>query len=337
MCKKLIVSDLKLLLTEIKKDIIGPKVFYADSGVKYINWFNNFWLEEFIKFNFPNAKLDKFCFCSVDGKRPKFDKNDERIKIFYTIENLEQIVKHDKCIIDKSANIFRWLAYAQRHYSDYMVNDVDVSLCFKNLNHDNYIKFPYWLITLFPPDVTYTKIKETVYTISKSKNYAEKEAICINRHDVFGQRKKICDDLSELLSITYAGKWRNNTDELWNKFNNDKYSYMRLFKFNICPENMDAVDYCTEKIFDALRCGCIPIYAGCLNNPEPEIINKDFVIFWDLDGDNTEQLKLVKRLNTDNEFYKKFVNQPKLKPDAANYIAEYFENLKQKLKELIKI
>lgn len=331
------VSDLKFLLTEIKKDIIGPKVFYADSGVKYINWFNNFWLEEFIKFNFPNAKLDKFCFCSVDGKRPKFDKNDERIKIFYTIENLEQIIKHDKCIIDKSANIFRWLAYAQRHYSDYMVNDVDVSLCFKNLNHDNYIKFPYWLITLFPPDVTYTKIKETVYTISKSKNYAEKEAICINRHDVFGQRKKICDDLSELLSITYAGKWRNNTDELWNKFNNDKYSYMRLFKFNICPENMDAVDYCTEKIFDALRCGCIPIYAGCLNNPEPEIINKDFVILWDLDGDNTEQLKLVKRLNTDNEFYKKFVNQPKLKPDAANYIAEYFENLKQKLKELIKI
>ena len=333
----MIVSDLKFLLTEIKKDIIGPKVFYADSGVKYINWFNNFWLEEFIKFNFPNAKLDKFCFCSVDGKRPKFDKNDERIKIFYTIENLEQIIKHDKCIIDKSANIFRWLAYAQRHYSDYMVNDVDVSLCFKNLNHDNYIKFPYWLITLFPPDVTYTKIKETVYTISKSKNYAEKEAICINRHDVFGQRKKICDDLSELLSITYAGKWRNNTDELWNKFNNDKYSYMRLFKFNICPENMDAVDYCTEKIFDALRCGCIPIYAGCLNNPEPEIINKDFVILWDLDGDNTEQLKLVKRLNTDNEFYKKFVNQPKLKPDAANYIAEYFENLKQKLKELIKI
>ena len=329
------VSDLKFLLTEIKKDIIGPKVFYADSGVKYINWFNNFWLEEFIKFNFPNAKLDKFCFCSVDGKRPKFDKNDERIKIFYTIENLEQIIKHDKCIIDKSANIFRWLAYAQRHYSDYMVNDVDVSLCFKNLNHDNYIKFPYWLITLFPPDVTYTKIKETVYTISKSKNYAEKEAICINRHDVFGQRKKICDDLSELLSITYAGKWRNNTDELWNKFNNDKYSYMRLFKFNICPENMDAADYCTEKIFDALRCGCIPIYAGCLNNPEPEIINKDFVIFWDLDGDNTEQLKLVKRLNSDNEFYKKFVNQPKLKPDAANYIAEYFENLKQKLKEVI--
>ena len=110
---------------------------------------------------------------------------------------------------------------------------------------------------------------------------------------------------------------------------------MNLFKFNICPENMDAIDYSTEKIFDALISGCIPIYAGCLNNPEPEIINKDFVIFWDLNGENTEQLKLVNRLNTDNEFYKKFVNQPKLKSDAADYIAEYFENLKQKLKELI--
>lgn len=186
----MIVSDLKFLLTEIKKDIIGPKVFYADSGAKYINWFDNFWLEEFIKFNFPNAKLDKLCFCSVDGKRPKFDKNDERIKIFYTIENLEQIIKHDKCTIDKSANIFRWLAYAKKHYFDYMVNDVDLSLCFINLSYDNYIKFPYWLITLFPPNITYTKIKETVYAINKSRSYSEKEAICINRHDVFGQRKK---------------------------------------------------------------------------------------------------------------------------------------------------
>lgn len=331
----MIVSDLKFLLTEIKKDIIGPKVFYADSGAKYINWFNNFWLEEFIKFNFPNAKLDKFCFCSVDGKRPKFDKTDEKIKIFYTIENLEQIIKHDKCIIDKSANIFRWLTYAQKYYSDYMVNDVDLSLCFKNLAYKNYLKFPYWLITLFSPDATYTKIKETVYTINKSKNYAEKEALCINRHDVFGQRKKICDDLIGVFNITYAGKWRNNTDELWNKFNNDKYSYMKFFKFNICPENMDAADYCTEKIFDALRCGCIPIYAGCLNNPEPEVINKDFVIFWDLDGDNTEQIKMVNKLNKDDDYYQKFVNQPKLKPNAVDYIAEYFENLKQKLKEFV--
>lgn len=335
MCKKLIVSDLKFLLTEIKKDIIGPKVFYADSGAKYINWFDNFWLEEFIKFNFPNAKLDKFCFCSVDGKRPKFDKNDERIKIFFTVENVEKVIEHKKCKIDKNANICRWLLYIQKHYSDYMVNDVDLSLGFRRIEKENYLRFPYWLITTFQPNVTYLKIKDVVNEINASKSKNQKEAVCITRHDVFGQRERICQDLNGILDISFAGLWRKNTDDLKVLYKDNKCKYMNLFKFNICPENMDTIDYSTEKIFDALISGCIPIYSGCLNNPEPEIINKDFVILWDLDGDNTEQLKLVKRLNSDNEFYKKFVNQPKLKPDAADYIAEYFENLKQKLKELI--
>ena len=323
------------MLSELKKYIKGPNITYSKEGITYINWNNNYWLEGFIKHNFPNVKLDEYCFCSVNGKRPNFNKLQDKKKIFFSIENLADVVKHNKCSIDESANIYRWLAYARKYYSDYMLNDVDLSLAFIDVQADNYMRFPYWLTTLFPPDVTYTKIKEIVSAINRNMMYAEREAICINTHDVFGIRKFICNDLSNVLRITYAGKWRNNTDELWSRYNDDKYTYIKLFKFNICPENMDAPDYCTEKIFDALRCCCIPIYAGCLNNPEPEIINKDFVIFWDLDGDNTEQLKLVKRLNSDNEFYKKFVNQPKLKPDAANYIAEYFENLKQKLKEVI--
>lgn len=331
----MMIPYLKNILTEIKKDIKGPKITYSDKGITYINWFDNYWLERFIEYNFPNTKLDKFCFCSVDGKRPDLKKYSDKIKIFFTIENLENIIKHDKCVADKSANIYRWLAYAKKHYSDYMIKDVNLSLAFADIQNNNYLRFPYWLITLFPPEVTYQDIKNKVIEINKLKSNAKRECVCINRHDVFGQRQKICDDVSCVLDITYAGKWRNNTNELWQQYNNGKYKYMNLFKFNICPENMDAAGYCTEKIFDSLRCGCIPIYAGCLNNPEPEIINHDFVIFCDLDGDNYEQIKLVDKLNKDDNYYQKFMMQSKLNADAADYIAEYFERLKLKVKELI--
>lgn len=329
------IPYLKFLMTEIKKYIVGPKVSYSDKGAMYINWFDNFWLEKFIEYNFPNANLNNFCFCSVDGKRPDFKKNNDKIKIFFTVENLEKRIEHSKCIPEKGSNIYRWLLYIYKHYSDYMLNEADLSLGFKNINKDNYLRFPYWLITTFKPTVTYGDIKHMVDMMNKSVSKKEKEAVCITRHDVFGQRQKICSDLKEILQVSYAGKWNNNTTDLWNIFKNDKCKYMNLFKFNICPENMDAPDYSTEKLFDSFISGCIPIYAGCLNNPEPELINKDFVIFWDLDGDNYEQIKLVDKLNKDDNYYQKFMMQPKLKADAADYIAEYFEQLKLKIKELL--
>ncbi len=171
--------------------------------------------------------------------------------------------------------------------------------------------------------------------VNSSRSLRKRECICINNHDAFGLRTKIADDLNGMFDITYAGRWRNNTSELWDKYGNDKLKYMNLFKFNICPENMDSPYYCTEKIFDSFRAGCIPIYAGALNNPEPDVINKDAVIFWNLDGDNTDNIKLIKKLNTDDNFYDKFMQQEKLLPSAAEYVYDRFIKLENKFKEIL--
>lgn len=46
----------------------------------------------------------------------------------------------------------------------------------------------------------------------------------------------------------------------------DKLEIYRQHKFAFCYENIDGLDnYVTEKIFDALRAGCIPIYKGARN------------------------------------------------------------------------
>lgn len=328
------MNDLQNLLYKLKNKIFSNGFKRQDNGIYYVNWIGEKWIEKFIKHNFPSKKMYNLCLCSIEGK-PKNLKSIKIPKIFFSGENLGSIIDHRACKKSVDEDIYKWLISRGKYYRDYRLNDVNLAMGFDKKCDNNYLRFPLWLMYLFPPNIDFRRIKDILADINKIKSKNISEAVCINRHDVFGIRELICNDLNNILVITYAGKWRNNTDELWHFYKNDKLSYLKNFKFNICPENMDAADYCTEKIFDALRCGCIPIYAGCLNNPEPEIINRDFVIFWDLDGDNTEQLKLVKRLNTDNEFYQKFVNQPKLKQEAADYIAEYFENLKQKLKELI--
>lgn len=310
------------------------KVKQFDNGDKYINWMSGDWLKKFIDYNIPNRNK-RITFISVDGKKPNL-KLEKNIKIFFSGENLESNINH-KYIANEYLDIrYHWFNIRKNLYRDYLLNEVDLSLGYGNYNYLNYLRFPLWIMYLFPPECNYERIKEIVEEINDRENQGMKECVCINRHDLFGVRSKVCDDLKDTLKITYAGKWRNNSTELWTAFDNDKCKYMNLFKFNICPENMDAPYYCSEKIFDALRCGCIPIYAGALNNPEPEIINRDFVIFWDLDGDNCEQIKLVNRLNKDYDYYQKFMKQPKLKADVADYIAEYFENLKCRINRFLK-
>lgn len=305
----------------------------TSNGDRYVNWICGDWLEKFIDYQFPNKK-HKLTFISVNGRRPCLY-SDTNKKIFFSGENLESNIIHKNIKNDYFNIRYYWFNIRKNLYKDYLLNEVDLSLGYAYKNDENYLRFPLWIMYLFYPKSKYSDIIAKIQEINKSRSLALRDFICINRHDLFGLRTKMCNDLSEKFIITYAGKWRNNTDELWKNYDNDKLRYLKLFKFNICPENMDAPNYCTEKLFDSLYCGCIPIYAGCLNNPEPEIINRDFVIFWNLDGDNSAQIKLLNKLKTDEKYYIKFISQTKLNTNAADYIAEYFEQLKTKLRDLL--
>ena len=52
----------------------------------------------------------------------------------------------------------------------------------------------------------------------------------------------------------------------------------------------------TEKAFEAIDAGCIPIYWGSYNIPELGILNQDAIIPWDMYGDNSESVGLVEEL-----------------------------------------
>lgn len=331
-------TDILIPLVHDFWTIVKPvKVGTTTNDISYCNWwqYKNLqeeWFSRFLLSRFPKVKNFNIRFYSVFGDRKNIKKYQNKINIFFSGENLEYIAKYES--LDRR-NSFNKFFCSLEQYKDYAISDVDLTLGFGDIKNDKYLRFPLWIQTCFLPTSSYADIKDSVQAINDVKSREKKEAVCINRHDIFGMRGKVCDDLNSILNISYAGAWRNNTSELWDKYGNDKLKYMNLFRFNICPENMNAPNYCTEKIFESFMAGCVPIYAGALNNPEPDVINKDAIILWNLDGDNTDNIKLVKKLSSDEAYYNKFIQQERLLPFASEYVYDRFTGLEAKIKELL--
>ena len=65
------------------------------------------------------------------------------------------------------------------------------------------------------------------------------------------------------------------------------------YRFNLCPENSLGEGYITEKIFDSIRSGCIPIYWGAYL--EPGILNPRAILRFE-EGKEQESYDRVKEL-----------------------------------------
>lgn len=57
-----------------------------------------------------------------------------------------------------------------------------------------------------------------------------------------------------------------------------KMECLSTYRYNICPENSCAHGYVTEKIFQSLAVGCIPIYWGGTIPVEPRVLRQDAII-----------------------------------------------------------
>lgn len=259
----------------------------------------------------------------VNGDKLAIYLNRSDYKIFYTIENVH--VKDSP-----------WIKY-----EDLLIENrkIDLSLGFDYISHEKYLRFPYWLMTVFSPNDTYETIKRKCEQLNRRQidgDYRNKFCSFICREDYFGDRKFFAEEISKINKINCPGKFMHNDDELILKYNDIKGDYLKNFKFNLCPENSDSQGYVTEKIFDAISAGCIPIYWGSGNNPEPDILNQNAIFFLDLDRNNDCTLNEIREINRNPALYMEFIKQDKLSKDAPDIISQYFSSLDQKLRDLIK-
>lgn len=259
----------------------------------------------------------------VNGERGFHRFEFSKYKIFFSVENVH-------------VELSPWAKY-----NDYLLNDkrISLSLGFDYIDHEKYLRFPFWIQSQFTPSSQLVDIVNYCNSIEDNRlKYQNNMKFCafICRSDYFGDRTYFADLVSNVGSINYPGVFRHNDDSLFADYNDQKIEYLKQFKFNLCPENSDNKGYVTEKIFDAIKAGCIPIYWGSENNPEPEILNQNRILFLKLGGDNVEVLSKIKQLNEDELAYRVFIEQPIFNVNAAEIIYSHFERLEQKIREIVK-
>lgn len=257
-------------------------------------------------------------FCSVFGKRDVLEKVDG-LRVFFSGENVHNS-PYDE-------------------YSDYLLKDKTTSLglgfeCFEN---ERYRRFPLWILYMFDPESTY---KDVVVRCNELRypEISEKTRFCsmVASHDWNGLRKVMVTRLNGVSPVSCAGRYLHNDDSLKKDYSDDKIAYLKAFYFNICPENSNSWGYVTEKVFEAIDAGCIPVYWGSYNKPEQGILNEDAILFWQMDQDNQNLIDRVSHLYTSPAEMDDFLHQPRLMEGAEDFVWEMIEGLDSAISRLIK-
>ena len=304
------------------KESIYSLKFNRMNQIRYYNFWTTqlakeIWFTKFIEHHglLKNYK-GKVNFYSVLGTTQSLRKRKHGVNIFFSGENM---------LAD------RFNEY--KHVCD--EKPFDFSMGFEYSENQNYLRFPLWIMTLFDPTADFEDIKKRVKQLSDFKP-DERTGFCslVASHDWNGIRGQMIKQLSVIGDVSSGGKFRNNTDDLNVLYDNNKFDFVRQYKFNICPENSNALGYVTEKIFQAIEAGSIPIYWGADNNPEPDILNKNAIIFWDINDDNKNSIKQIETLFENKNEYIDYISQPRLKTGAEDIIWNYYTNLQHHFKTL---
>lgn len=290
------------------------------SKVRYWNFWRDerpeeMWLSRFITAHF--GKTPRINFTSVLGPAEMMNDHRPGLNVFYTGENLhaERFAAHQQRL-------------SQQHY--------DLVLGFDHEGPGNYMRLPLWVLWHFSPEATYDEVCETVERM-RYPVIGDKELFCalVCSHDSNGLRGEMMDALCHLGQVHSAGAFRHNTDDLVDECGNDKQRFLVRYRYNICPENGDSDGYVTEKIFDAMLAGCVPIYSGSFNSPEPAVINHRAALLWQPGGDNDELLNRIEQMEHDHDLWCRYASQPRLLPGAEDVVWEFYVDLKEKFKELL--
>lgn len=286
--------------------------FFASNFWNHKNY-KELWFYQFLKNrNLLNENVI-FHFYSVFGAIPKL--NHKNVNVFFCGENV---------------NLPAW-----KKYKNHLLDKVDIALGFNFIEHSNYLRFPLWILYLIPANASFEDIKNIFDSFNTpTQNKRSIKFSLIASHDKNGIRNKIVKEIEKQFDIVHCpGKFKNNTNILKEKYNDDKLKFLQDVVFNICPENSNASGYVTEKIFEAISQGCIPIYWGAESNPEPEILINDSIIFYDPE-DSIKVVDSIKNYEFNN--IKKYF----IKQDAALVVWNWLQKLEelfiQKIKEKTK-
>lgn len=286
---------------------------FWDLGPMEQRWFFRF-LQRPAFAHLPNER--RLNFFSVFCRRRLLGMVDQTTpKVFFTGENL--------------SNYPAW--------QDHALREVDLALGFAQLEADNYLRFPLWVLDIFDPMADLSSIQARLTALdAASKNASQRQgfAALIARHDNNGIRGQIADLLAGLGQVDYPGAFRNNVATPLGPGYPCKLAVLKQYRFNICPENANAPSYVTEKVWHAIEAGCIPVYWGADYQPEHRILNPEAILFFQPDQPRLLQVQMEQLLHSPEEL-RRFTQQTRFQPEAVKDILGYYLRLEAALLRLL--
>lgn len=335
----------QLILWRDTRDLLKKKEIQetADGRFSFVNWYatapDREVLVRLIRHAFPESRVP-VRFYSVFGDPKDCNESFSGIRIFYNGENLQERIVHERQI-GRPEKIGAWEKRARIYRKEVDWNAFDLIVGYPcGGDGNNFLYVPLWFLRYVEPEKDGRDALAKFEAMETARRHADaflsrrSQACVIASHDFTGSRTQICEVVSKVMPVVYAGKWHNTTDEMWNAFGNDKEKYLRSFRFNICPENMDCEGYTTEKIFDAFAAGCIPVYSGSAGRPADGILNPGSYVYLDPEQDPEAQEALVRRAAKDPASP---VSAPMFLPGAMEKIErDYHQALIGRLSSLLK-
>lgn len=307
----------------IAREYEAQKTKNGDENIQFYNWWNasyqSLWLYRFVRnCNLLDNSLKTIRFCSVFGSRELLRLVPADVKVFFMGEN-----SHNPYWAD---------------YSDVLLGDstCNLALGFDCFEDERYMRFPLWLTYVFEPEIDSEKIADRCaqlrYPVSDER---DRFAALISRVDVLGLRKDIYKALVPIGQIDCPSQVLHNDDTLATKYNDNKLDYLRNYAFNICPENSNSYGYVTEKVFESIAAGCIPIYWGSYNTPEVKVLNQEAIVLWNQTDGGENAVRKVSELWSNPKILHEFMMQPRLVATAEEEIETMLVGLRDRLKVLI--
>lgn len=321
----LYVSDLYPIAKHYYKGLYAffPKLKYQKEvknqtfgAFSYLNFWDNedlsrFWLARFIQARNLNPHHKKIYFVSCFGNPKVVDYANDGVKIFFTAEYIGPE------------------RYSE--YQDHLIPKVDLALGFRDdIQDEKYLRFPFYLFHLLEPEMDTAAIHKHIEELSQ-RNIAEKNkfAALIARHDMWGTRTKAYDAMKWYGRIDCPSRLFHNMDIDLPDYN-AKRQFLTQYRYTICPENIVRDGYVTEKIADALRSKCIPVYDGGLTDLDKRIFNPEAILRINQDLESK-----ISKLEKDPTQFEEFYQRSPFMPNASQELVNWLDTLEKKLKQIL--
>lgn len=123
------------------------------------------------------------------------------------------------------------------------------------------------------------------------------------------------------ITVDGYGKCFSSPDSvIQSRCNNDKACIQRSYRFCLVSENSDSPGYHTEKIYDALRDGCIPVYWANADALDFVPSDDSVVLVRDYLNDISALKSKIEMINSDSQLWRSFLNWRSAPPDWFNVV-----------------